>query len=187
MGGYHRIFAGHPPQQPRQYGEKRCQIEYDHDDAGAIHPGAVDKSGQGAEKCHPAHVCPRFDPTDNGGNNQDALQAKLRVGHEIRKQGSAMHTKAEEHLRDWHLHQGGKVHENAENHAGDIAKQGVLPCQRLDPLRPDDDADHAHSEHTGHQQRENLFDELPGFPQEIAGFIFCQFCLEDPVKDAERN
>ena len=58
--------------------------------------------------------------------DQDALQAEFRVGHQVGEQRAAVHAEVEEHLRDRHLDEGREVHEDAEGDAGQVGRASVF-------------------------------------------------------------
>ena len=113
-------------------------------------------------------------PADDGRHHQHALQAQLRVGHQVSQQRAGVHAEVQEHPRHRYFHQGGEVHEHAKDHGHGIGRQGVAASQGLDPLGLDQLAHHADDEHAHDQQHKYLFHKSPGLPQPRAPVVGSQ-------------
>ena len=82
-----------------------------------------------------------------------------------------MHSQIEKHLCYRNFHQGGEIHEHAEDNANDISRNGIFTGESLNPLRLDHFPDDPYCEDPDEQEWEDLFYEAPGFPEHIANFF----------------
>ena len=94
-----------------------------------------------------------------------------------------MHAQVEEHLGDGHLHQGGEVHENTEDHSRQVAQDGVFTGEELNPFGADDLTDDADRKHTHQQQGEDLFNETPRFPDPVGAFLLAEGFLDHDAQN----